>query len=655
MCGLTGFWERSARKKVEELCRTVEQMACTLALRGPDDSGEWAEERNGIALGFRRLAIVDLSPAGHQPMMSASERYAIAFNGEVYNFEALREELTRQNAAPVFRGHSDTEVMLAAIEAWGLEAAVKRFVGMFAFALWDRQEQVLHLVRDRLGIKPLYYGWAGDTFLFGSEVKALKAHPAFHPEIDRDSLTLLLRHNYIPSPYSIYKGIRKLPPGTILTLNGSRESEPIAYWSVREAAEAGLADPFCGTDAEAIEQLDVLLRDAVGLRMIADVPLGAFLSGGIDSSIVVALMQAQSSRPVKTFSIGFRENGYDEAPHAAKVAKHLGTDHTELYLSSEDALAVIPSLPSLYDEPFSDSSQIPTLLVSQLARRHVTVSLSGDGGDELFGGYNRYFAGQGLWDKVGWMPDGLRRTAASAMTAIPPHLVDSLMGKFGSKLPKSLAHGGVSNKLAKVAGILCVNSPEEMYKNLVSHWEDPASIVLGADSGEPPTPLTRKTDWRWLPEFTQRMMYLDTLTYLPDDILCKVDRASMGVSLEARVPLIDHRVVEFSWRVPLSLKIRDGQGKWLLRQVLYRYVPRELIERPKMGFGVPIDTWLRGPLRDWAEALLDESRLRNEGFFQPAPIRAKWAAHLSGQQNWQYHLWDILMFQAWLEKNGGAV
>lgn len=655
MCGLTGFWDSSTRQNESELCRTVEQMACTLALRGPDDSGVWADERSGIALGFRRLAIVDLSPAGHQPMLSASERYAIAFNGEVYNFEALREELTRQSAAPSFRGHSDTEVMLAAIEAWGLEAAVKRFVGMFAIALWDRQEQTLHLVRDRVGIKPLYYGWAGDTFLFGSELKALKTHPAFRPEVDRDVLALYLRHNYIPSPYSIYKGIRKLPPGTILTLKaGTRDAEPVAYWSAQETVQAGQRTPFNGTEAEAIAQLDTLLREAVGLRMVADVPLGAFLSGGIDSSTVVALMQAQSSRPVKTFSIGFRENGYDEAPHAAKVAQHLGTEHTELYLSPEDAIAVIPTLPTLYDEPFSDSSQIPTLLVSQLARRHVTVSLSGDGGDELFGGYNRYFAGQGLWDRVGWLPSGLRRTAAGALTAMPPQMVDAMAGGLASVLPKRLGHGGVSTKVAKVAEILRVESAEEMYRNLVSHWQDPSSIVVGANGGEPSTPLTCRSDWKWLPDFTQRMMYLDTMTYLPDDILCKVDRASMGVSLEARVPLLDHRVIEFAWRLPMALKIREGAGKWILRQVLYQYVPREMIERPKMGFGIPIDGWLRGPLRDWAEALLDETRLREEGFFQPAPIREKWAAHLSGRQNWQYHLWDILMFQAWLEKNRDA-
>jgi len=654
MCGLTGFWEMAARRKEAELCRTVQEMAETLHHRGPDDGGEWADAGAGIALGFRRLAIVDLSPAGHQPMASASERYIIAFNGEVYNFEALRQELMGQSAAPAFRGHSDTEVMLAAIEAWGLEAAVKRFVGMFALALWDRQERVLHLVRDRLGIKPLYYGWMGNTLLFGSELKALRAHPAFRPEIDRDVLTLLLRHNYIPAPYSIYKGIRKLPPGTILTLRGTGEAEPVPYWSVRDAAAAGLADPFSGSEAEAADGLDALLREAVGMRMVADVPLGAFLSGGVDSSAVVALMQAQSSRPVQTFSIGFRESGYDEAPFAREVARHLGTDHTELYVSPEDAQAVIPTLPALYDEPFADSSQIPTFLVSQLARRRVTVSLSGDGGDELFAGYNRYFFAQNIWDRIGWMPTGVRQAAAGTLTAVPPRTMDALAQRLGSVLPKHLRHGGVSIKLAKIADIMRADCPDTIYKTLVSHWEQPASLVLGMDGGEPPTALTGKDRWRGLPDFTQRMMYMDLMSYLPDDILAKVDRASMAVSLEARVPLLDHRVVEFAWRLPLSLKIREGQGKWLLRQVLYRYVPREMIERPKMGFGVPIDAWLRGPLRDWAEALLDERRLREEGFFEPAPIRAKWDEHLSGRRNWQYHLWDVLMFQAWHEKNGGA-
>lgn len=650
MCGLTGFWETSARRKEDDLCRTVQEMAETLRHRGPDDGGEWTSAPAGVALGFRRLAIVDLSPAGHQPMLSASERYVIAFNGEVYNFEALRRMLAGQNAAPAFRGHSDTEVMLAAIEAWGLEAAVQQFVGMFAFALWDRKERVLHLVRDRLGIKPLYYGWAGDTLLFGSELKALRAHPAFRPEIDRDVLTLLLRHSYVPAPYSIYKGVQKLPPGTILTLRGAGTAQPVPFWSVQEAAAAGLADPFSGSDAEAADALEALLREAVGLRMVADVPLGAFLSGGVDSSAVVALMQAQSSRPVQTFSIGFREAGYDEAPFARNVAGHLGTDHTELYVSSEDAQAVIPTLPAMYDEPFADASQIPTFLVSQLARRHVTVSLSGDGGDELFAGYNRYFAGRALWDRFGGLPPALRQAAAGALTAVPPRTTDALAGMLNPLLPPALRHGGVSSKMAKTADILRADCPDTMYRTLVSHWADPASVVLGADGGEPPTALTGEERWTGLADFTQRMMYMDQKSYLPDDILAKVDRASMAVSLEARVPLLDHRVVEWAWRLPLSLKMRDGQGKWLLRQVLYRYVPREMIERPKMGFGVPIDTWLRGPLRPWAEALLDERRLRDGGFFAPAPIRARWAEHLSGRRNWQYHLWDVLMFQAWQEK-----
>lgn len=653
MCGLTGFWETAARRNEDALCRTVQGMAETLRHRGPDDGGEWADAQAGIALGFRRLAIVDLSPAGHQPMASASERYVIAFNGEVYNFGALRQELAGQNAAPAFRGRSDTEVMLAAIEAWGLEAAVKRFVGMFAFALWDRQERVLHLVRDRLGIKPLYYGWAGGALLFGSELKALRAHPAFHPEVDRDVLTLLLRHSCIPSPYSIYKGVRKLPPGTILTLRGPGAAEPVPYWSVRDAAAAGLADPFCGSEAEAVDGLDALLREAVGMRMVADVPLGAFLSGGVDSSAVVALMQAQSSRPVQTFSIGFREAGFDEAPFAREVAGHLGTDHTELYVSPEDAQAVIPALSDVYDEPFADSSQIPTFLVSQLARRHVTVSLSGDGGDELFAGYNRYFAGRSLWNRVGWMPHALRRAAARALTAAPPRTLDALAGQLNPVLPRSLRHGGISSKIAKTADLLRADCPDAMYETLVSHWTDPASVVLGA-GGEPPTALTGEHRWTGPSDFTQRMMYLDLMSYLPDDILTKVDRASMAVGLEARVPLLDHRVVEWAWRLPLSLSLRGGQGKWLLRQVLYRYVPREMIERPKMGFGAPIDAWLRGPLRPWAEALLDERRLRDEGFFDPAPIRARWAEHLSGRRNWQHHLWDVLMFQAWHEKNGGA-
>lgn len=650
MCGITGFIDLSSKRRSDELQTTVMRMANTLRHRGPDDVGAWVDAETCIALGHRRLSVVDLSPTGHQPMYSACGRYVIVFNGEIYNFKTLRKELEPHGHR--FRGHSDTEVMLAAISQWGLEAAVKRFNGMFAFALWDKQEQRLHLARDRLGEKPLYYGWMRKTFLFGSELKALRAYPEFRGEINRDALALYLRYNYIPSPYSIYKGIYKLPAGTILTLNRADSISylrPIPYWSAKEVAECGVAKPFTGSTEEAITQLDALLREAIKMRMEADVPLGAFLSGGVDSSLVVALMQAQSDIPVRTFSIGFHESGYNEADHAKAVAQHLGTDHTELYVTPEQAMAVIPRLPTLYDEPFADSSQIPTFLVSQLARRYVTVSLSGDGGDELFAGYNRYLWGKSVWKKIGWIPRELRSVAAIALTTLSPASYETLFQKMECILPEKIKQQNPGDKLHKLAEILPVNDPETMYMGFISHWKDPASIVLGAS--EPSTAITDRTQWANLLDFTQRMMFLDTITYLPDDILGKVDRASMGVSLEARVPLLDHRLVEFVWRLPISMKIRSGQSKWLLRQVLYKYVPQELIERPKMGFGVPIDSWLRGPLREWAEVLLDERRLREEGFLNPSPIRKKWAEHLSGKRNWQYHLWDVLMFQAWLDEN----
>jgi len=628
-------------------------MADTLRLRGPDDGGAWVDADAGIALGHQRLSIIDLSLEGHQPMHSFCGRYVIAFNGEIYNYQDIRHELEQesQGYAIPWRGHSDTEVALAAISRWGIEAAVRRFVGMFAFALWDRTERVLYLVRDRLGEKPLYYGRMGRSILFGSELKALRAHPDFKGEINRDALALYLRHNCIPAPYSIYRGIYKLPPGTMLAVS-DRDApfpDPVQYWSVREAAEHGLAEPFTGSTEEAIAALDGLLRDAVGLQMVADVPLGVFLSGGIDSSTVVALMQAQSDRPVKTFTIGFNETGYNEAEHAKAVARHLGTEHTEFYVTPEEAMAVIPRLPALYDEPFADSSQIPTFLVSEMARRSVTVSLSGDGGDELFAGYNRYFWGRSIWKRVGWMPQPLRVAAAVALTAVSPQSWDRVFAAAKSLLPAKLKQSTPGDKIHKLAEVLAVESPEAMYRGLASHWKDPASVVLG--SSEPPTALTDRRLWSDLPDFTQRMMYLDTVTYLPDDILVKVDRASMGVSLEARIPFLDHRVVEFAWRLPLSMKVRDGQGKWLLRQVLYQYVPKELVGRPKTGFDVPIDAWLRGPLRDWAEDLLGERRLSEERFFDPVPIRDKWNEHLSGARNWQYYLWDVLMFQAWLDQH----
>jgi len=648
MCGIVGLLQ--AGLKPDQWECFLRSMTDSLAHRGPDNAGLWYDVEAGVGLGHRRLSIVDLSPLGRQPMASESGRYYITYNGEVYNFRELRKEL--QSLGHVFCGHSDTEVLLAAIEQWGLEHAVKRFVGMFAFALWDRKERVLHLVRDRLGIKPLYYGWLGRTFVFGSELKAFKAHPAFRGEIDRNALALMMRHNYIPAPYSIYKGIYKLLPGHILTLNradiGSAPA-PTPYWTARDVAEDGAADSFVGSETEAVEYLDTLLRDAVKLRMVADVPLGTFLSGGVDSSTVVALMQAQSERPVKTFSIGFYEQGYNEADHAKAVARHLGTDHTELYVTPEQAMAVIPKLPTLYDEPFSDSSQIPTFLVSELARRYVTVSLSGDGGDELFCGYKRYETGRDLWKKIGWMPTWGRQALARAFSAVPVKVWDGGFGWLAPVLSRYGRAGAVGDKLHKLAEILAVENPEAMYRRLVSHWKNPAGVVVGA--AEPPTVVTDRSRWADLPDFTQRMMYLDLVTYLPDDILTKVDRASMGVSLEARVPLLDHRVVEFAWRVPLSMKIKNGQGKWLLRQVLYKYVPEELIERPKMGFGVPIDDWLRGPLLDWAEDLLGEERLKREGYFRPEPVRKLWQEHLGGKRNWQYYLWDVLMFQAWLENN----
>lgn len=651
MCGLTGFLDLSRDRASEELTSLVRRMATTLQHRGPDDSGEWADPHAGIALGFRRLAIVDLSSAGHQPMCSASGRFVIAFNGEVYNSGEMRRRLETEGSAPEWRGHSDTEVMLAAVEAWGLDAAVRRFVGMFAFALWDRRERALSLVRDRLGIKPLYYGWTGKVFLFGSELKALRAHPEFHGDIDRDALALMLRHNYVPSPYSIYRGYRKLPPGSLLTLLADAPSAPSprSFWSARTVAEQGSARPFSGTAAEAAEQLEELLRESIALRCIADVPLGAFLSGGVDSSVVVALMQTLSNRPVRTFTIGFHESAYNEAKHARAVAEHLGTEHTELCVTPSEAMAVIPRLPRLYDEPFADSSQIPTLLVSELARRHVTVSLSGDGGDELFAGYNRYFWGRSIWKRIRRMPRPLRGAAAGAITALSPGVWDSVFARIGPMLPGGVSQRNPGDKLFKLAEVMAVDSPEALYWALVSHWKEPESVVIGAE--EPPTPLTDRAQWADVPDFTHDMMFKDTITYLPDDILTKVDRASMGVSLEARVPLLDHRVVEFAWRIPLGMKIQGHQGKWLLRQVLYKYVPRELIERPKMGFGIPIDVWLRGPLREWAEALLDPARLRQEGFFHPEPIQKKWIEHLTGRHNWQYYLWDVLMFQSWLEES----
>lgn len=646
MCGLAGFFGPATRNDAE-LSALAQRMNDTIYLRGPDSHGTWTDQTCGLALGHRRLSILDLSPEGHQPMASRNGRFVIVFNGEVYNFRDLRAEL--EAAGHAFRGHSDTEVMLAAFCQWGVLAATRRFNGMFAFAVWDRDEKKLYLGRDRLGEKPLYYGWMPDgTLLFGSELKTFKPHPSFQAEINRDAIAGLLRLNYIADPHSIYKGVYKLPPAALLTWDGSEQRpEPELYWNLREVAETSLTNPYKGSEQDAVNELEALLKDAVGIRMISDVPLGAFLSGGVDSSTIVALMQAQSSKPVRTFTIGFHEKNYNEAIFAKEVAQHLGTDHTELYISPREALNVIPKLPAMYDEPFSDYSQIPTFLVCQMARQHVTVALSGDAGDELFSGYERYFVGSRLWNKISAVPPWGRKLAAQALTMLSARTLNRMIEPCKPVLPAKLKHLSVGDKMHKLAEVLQVSEPVTMYQNLVSHWKNPQQIVIGGH--EPVTALIDHRGWPRVPDFTHRMMHLDMETYLPGDILTKVDRASMGVSLEGRIPLLDPRVIEFAWRIPLSMKVKGNQGKWLLRQVLYKHVPQRLIDRPKMGFSVPIGEWLRGELRDWAEALLDESRLNREGYFHAAPIRDKWREHLEGSRNWQYYLWDVLMFQAWLE------
>ncbi|MEX0383605.1 asparagine synthase (glutamine-hydrolyzing) [Spiribacter pallidus] len=641
MCGIAGCWGG-----VPAETTIAERMACRIETRGPDDTGVWADDGAGLALAHQRLAILDLSPAGHQPMHSPCGRHALVYNGEIYNHRDLRRELEKEGGAFDWRGHSDSETLLAGLRHWGVQGALERVNGMFAFALWDASERTLFLARDRMGEKPLYYGRSGDTFLFGSELKALKAHPNWQGDVDRDALALYMRHNYIPAPWSIYRGIAKLPPAhyVVVREDGRDVREPVCYWDLSKVAQQGV-NAASGEPETLTNELDALLRDAVGRRMAADVPLGAFLSGGYDSTTVAALMQAQSERPAKTFSIGFYEEGYNEAKHAKAVAEHLGTDHTELYVTPEEAMAVIPDLPNIYDEPFSDSSQIPTYLVSQLARQHVTVSLSGDGGDELFYGYGRYFNAERIWSQLSRLPLPLRRLAAAGGARAPGRALEKAMGV----LPKRLRINHLADRLPKLAEILAHPRGEAFYRELVSHAKQPDQLVL--DAKEPNTILSRPDRLPDLPGLRERMMYLDQMTYLPDDILTKVDRASMAVSLEGRVPLLDHRLVEFAWRVPTEYKYREGKSKWLLRQVLYRYVPQELMDRPKMGFGIPIEHWLRGPLRAWAEELLDERRLREEGYFSPVPIRKMWQEHTSGKRRWHYYLWDVLMFQAWLEEN----
>lgn len=642
MCGLAGYMTRGTTGPSDP-GQILHAMGTAIAHRGPDSHGRWVDVERGIGLSHRRLAIVDLSPHGAQPMVSTCGRFVIAFNGEIYNHLELRATF---DGHP-WRGHSDTETLLACFSRDGVHATLPRLVGMFAIAVWDRQATRLTLVRDRLGEKPLYHGHLpGGTFVFGSELKALRAHPAWRDDIDRDALALYMRHNCVPAPHTIYRGIAKLLPGTWLDVAHGEVVARGVYWDARALAAEGRRDPLALDDGDAVSRLEDVLGRAIEGQMVADVPLGAFLSGGVDSSAVVALMQQRSRTPVRTFTIGFGEAAYNEADQARAVARHLGTTHAELYVSAQDALAVIPSLPSIYDEPFADSSQIPTYLLSRMTREQVTVSLSGDGGDELFAGYNRYLIAERMWHLLAKVPAGLRQSLARGLLSPSPATWD----RTGALLPGGAArrHANLGDKVHKfAANVLPATSLDDLYLRLVSHWQRPTEVVLGAC--EPPTVLgeVRIDDPYVSP--VEQMSLLDQLTYLPDDILTKVDRAAMAVGLETRVPMLDHRVVEFAWQVPMHQKIRGGETKWLLRQMLYRHVPREMIERPKQGFGVPLDQWLRGPLRDWVESLLDERRLRDEGFFHADAVRQRWLEHLSGARNWQHHLWDVLMFQAWRE------
>jgi len=660
VCGIAGLFGIGAFGAQDDVQPLLTGMASAIAHRGPDGAGIWYDSEAGIGLAHRRLAIVDLTEAGAQPMSSATGRYVIAFNGEIYNHSELRRALEELGAAPRWRGHSDTETLLAAIGCWGLDEALRRAHGMFALALWDKRERRLSLARDRMGEKPLYWGWAGSALVFGSELKALRQHPEFPSSICHEALALYLRFSYVPAPRSIHPGIYKLEPGCILDVAGTppagRPDHPLRpgndlgsisirrYWSLDLTLETGQQSPY-SSEAAALEALESALEAAVSRQMLADVPLGAFLSGGIDSSLIVALMQQQSDRPVRTFTIGFDDPSFNEAPHAAAVARHLGTDHTEVIVTDADARGVIPDLPHIYDEPFADSSQIPTFLVSRVARSGVTVALSGDGGDELFGGYNRYLWAPRLWQRLGWVPRPGRQLLAASMAAIPVPAWDRIAGGSGV-----LGVARLGDKVHKLAARLGrPTSVDDLYRSLVSEWDERALPLQGRGTSvtsllDDPLPAGLEGD------AAGRMMAQDMRTYLPDDILCKVDRAAMAVSLETRVPFLDPEVMAVSVRLPADLKLRNGQGKWALRQLLDRHVPRELIDRPKAGFGIPVGEWLRGPLKDWAEPLLSQQRLADTGVLDPQPIRRAWLEHQSGRRDWTGRLWNILMLEAWREK-----
>lgn len=657
MCGITGLVSLTDNVSPDDLRNQIEKINDTLVHRGPDSGNVWVDEAGRIALGHRRLSIQDLSLEGQQPMISKSGRYQIVYNGEIYNFMEIMAEL--ESMGWTFRGHSDTEVLLASIEEWGLDQAVHRSNGMWSFVIWDKKERKLILSRDRIGKKPLYFGTAKGYFVFASELKAIRSIDGYRPTVDRDSLALLMRYDYIPSPYSIYKNIYKLPAASILKIDvdkirqgmsyGELTKEIKTYWSLSDVCRKAEKNKYQKSENELLDELDLLLRDAVKIRSISDVPLGVFLSGGIDSSLVTAAMQQTIQGDAKTFSIGVKNKEYNEAIFAKEVAKHLGTEHTEHYVSPEESLSVIKLLPTLYDEPFADSSQIPMHLVSKMAKQYVTVCLTGDGGDESFGGYYRYYSGKKIWDKIGLMPNILKKIVGKITGSISPAVWGSLFRVIEKITPRKFHINDPEYKIQALSEVLMVNNREEFYRWTCSHWKNPESLVLG--SREPLTVFSDPSRQAGLLDFSEEMMFIDQASYLPDDLLVKADRATMGSSLEARSPLLDHRIIEFAWSLPMSYRIQNDDGKRLLKKLLYRYMPRKLVDRPKMGFSIPVEAWLRGPLKEWAESLIDKERLKKEGFFDPELVHKKWQEHQSGKKDWKYSLWNVLMFQAWYESN----